>query len=223
MMSVEYRAFNTRFLPKAKIMKALTLGFDRVLADMFWLLFLQYYGDRSIKDNLKTAPAYLELITTLDPHFIDPYWFTAFAIAGDMGQVEQADKILAKGVKENPLDWSIAYIAGFSYFIYKHDEERAANYFRIAASVKGAPSWLNNLAVVMGSHVSLKVRDKRLLTLEKSYETAPATARPELARQLQKTWSDVYYSAPNENWKQRALEKLEKYGVSLLPPDEQRQ
>lgn len=240
---------NKRLILNPGMAKCFTLGYDRFLADIFWLSFVQYYGDWKAcgAENYRYAPAYLRLIISLDPHFVRPYWFCAFVLAGDMGQDKreaaaaaltrhdsqeymrliseyrnspgtiEAKKILDEGIKNNPGDWGIPYITGFSQYLFSRDYKEAARYYRIAARVPGAPAWLEKMAEVMDSGISSLIK-LDAASWRNTYESAEDPSLKERARyELQKIWSQVYYHAPNQRIKDRAIEQLKSLELDLLP------
>ncbi|MBX9686526.1 MAG: hypothetical protein K2X27_07475 [Candidatus Obscuribacterales bacterium] len=209
---------NKRFIPKPKLTAAFSLGFNRLLADVYWLNFIQYYGDyKACRDErFKYAGDYLRLILALDSHFINAYWFAAFVLGGDLGQYKEAKELLNYGIKENPDDWSLPYIAGFNQYIYANDDKEAAKYYRLAAKVKGSPAYLNDLAKIMESHVAVKIR-KEVRTWEKIFQNSSGQVKEKARDNLQRLWSEIFYNAPTEPIRNRAINKLAGYEVKLLP------
>lgn len=206
-----------RFVTDPEIMKAFSLGFNRVLSDFWWLAFVQYYGDRKAvqEERLKYAPFYLRNIVTLDPHFIRPYWFASFVFAGELKRVKEAADILDQGIRNNPDDWSLPFIAGFNQSIYNADYKKAAYYYRIAANVKGAPNWLLEQAKIMETDAPALIKELR--TWERLYKEGDSMVKSKALTNLEVLWSKVYWEAPNDAYRQRALAKLEQYGLKLQP------
>ena len=131
-------------LPSARHARLLGLGYDQLMADLYWLAFVGYEGDTLSrgKDNYALCAPYLELVTGLDPHFIQAYWFCAFSVGADQKRPDLADKIIKAGIEANPDSWYLPYIAGLNAYLYGHDETKAAKYYRLAARFPEAPHWL---------------------------------------------------------------------------------
>lgn len=207
-----------KFIPQPIVSKAFSMGFDRLIADIYWLIFIQYYGDpKCIKENFRYAPEYLSLVVSMDPHFIRPYWFASFVLASDLGQQQKADDILAQGMKDNPDDWSIPYIAGFNQYLYLNNEKKAAEYYRMAAKVPGAPSWLSEQAHILDLNIPSYV--KKVRTWLRILKQGDAMVKEKALQNLTVLWSQMYWVAPTETMKKNIKGKLEQYGLPLLPPD----
>src|SRR5258705_368740 len=62
------------YLPSGKYLKTMALGFDGLLADVLYLWSIQYYGNYDIRDRYTfLEQIYDQVITELDPHYLDPY------------------------------------------------------------------------------------------------------------------------------------------------------
>ena len=63
-------------IPSGKFLKPFTFGYEQLVADYFWIKTISYFGDHLMSDR-KYPWLYhlLDLVTTLDPHFIWPYYF----------------------------------------------------------------------------------------------------------------------------------------------------
>ncbi|MBK7839346.1 MAG: hypothetical protein IPJ49_17080 [Candidatus Obscuribacter sp.] len=80
--------FNDFRIPTAANSHAWSLGYDQLLSDFYWLSFINYEGDGQGRalDKYALCSEYLDLITSLDPHFAQAYWFTAFSVGADQGR-----------------------------------------------------------------------------------------------------------------------------------------
>ena len=208
-----------RLVANPEILKSFSLGFDRVLADLTWLTFVQYYGDRTavVDERLRYAPDYLKIVVALDPHFIRPYWFAAFVLAGDLNRQKEAEEFLDLGIRNNPTEWSLAFIAGFNQALYLKDYKKAAKYYRLAASMPNAPSWLASQAQVMEANIPRQIKEIR--TWERMYKEGDPMVQEKARDTLQRLWSKVFWDAPTQVIKDRAKDKLEFYQVRLLPKE----
>ncbi|MCZ6649667.1 MAG: hypothetical protein O7D35_03295 [Acidobacteria bacterium] len=130
------------YLPNGRFLKIASLGYPTFVADMIYLWSIQFYGGYSKRMD---RFAYLEhiygqVITRLDPRYIDPYLVGALIMVVENKDVEGALELLDQGIVANPDDWLMPYVAGFWAYDTAHDFDRAAEYFRRAMEIPGAPA-----------------------------------------------------------------------------------
>ncbi len=138
------------YLPSGKYLKALAPGYPEVLADFIFLWSIQYYSDYDRAERY----GYLEhiysgVITELDPRYQDPYLVGAMIMALEAGDVEQALRLLDKGIAANPGNWLLPFEAGFYCYDSLADYQRAARYFERAMKVPGAHPLVRRLHAEM--------------------------------------------------------------------------
>jgi tetratricopeptide (TPR) repeat protein len=132
-------------LPDGKALRVLALGFDRVLADLFWVRCVYYMGhEDSHKAGYPAANRLAELVTDIDPSFRTVYIVMSGGIAVLKGDPDGAIALLQKGIRHVD-DWKLHFLLGFDYFVEKLDYASAAEQMRIA-SEKGGPAYLQLLA-----------------------------------------------------------------------------
>lgn len=87
-------------------------GFKVLVGHAFWIKVIQYYGDAS---NSLTRYAnlydYCVLASDLNPKFVSIYTFGAAALAFHLKRVDEAERLLAKGLAANPNDQRLAMMA----------------------------------------------------------------------------------------------------------------
>ena len=137
-------------------------------ADAYWIRAIQYYGGTKIRLTLgaqSAAPAagasrgagayallypLLDLTTSLDPRFNIAYRFGAVFLSephpGGAGRPDLAIALLQKGLRARPDKWEYMQDIGFVHYWYDRDYRAAADAFKKAAEVPGAPWWLRSLA-----------------------------------------------------------------------------
>jgi tetratricopeptide (TPR) repeat protein len=121
------------YLPSGRYLKAASLGFDAILADVLYLWSIQYYSNYRIEDRyLYLERIYRDVITELDPRYIDPYLVGALIMTAEARQPEAALRLLDKGIEHNPGDWILPFEAGYVCYNEIKDYARAARYFEIA-------------------------------------------------------------------------------------------
>jgi hypothetical protein len=136
------------------LMRRLTLGFNAIWADVYWIRAVQYYGDTKLSKEQKRDYSLLypllDMTTTLDPRFNIAYRFGAILLSegypNGPGDTDQAIALLRKGMREMPEKWQYLHDAGFVHYWWRRDSKAAADWFTKAAEKPGAPNWLTPLA-----------------------------------------------------------------------------
>ena len=133
--------------------KRMALGFDNLAADIYWMRAVVYYGGQRLATGLKSYDQLfplLDLVTSLDPQFKVAYRFGAIFLAepfpGGAGRPDQAVQLLLKGLEHDPTRWEYVEDVGFVYYWWIGDFVKAAEWFKRASEIPGAPSWLAPLA-----------------------------------------------------------------------------
>jgi tetratricopeptide (TPR) repeat protein len=134
-----------------KTARRISLGFNGLGADWYWMRSLQYVGgkiinlpDNVVLDNLgqlnlKLLPSLLDTATTLDPEFLDPYEYAAIVLPAV--DVDQAIRITLKGIEANPSAWRLYQHLGYIYWQQQNYAAAAETYGR-GAQIPGAPEWM---------------------------------------------------------------------------------
>lgn len=203
-------------IPNGAALKHISLGYDQLLADCWWLAFIQYYGDNKarLKDHYRLAYKYLDLVTQLDPKFSQPYWFSAFAVGSEYGRPDLADRLIARGLHANQDDWYLPFIAGINQYLFAHNEPAAAKYYRMAAKFPNAPKWLGPQANILEAHGPSLL--KEINTWANIYlSTRDELVKKEAAGKLKELWLTVYRTVPSEGARKRAVEQLKALGVEI--------
>jgi hypothetical protein len=192
-------------LPKYDVLKYLCGGNEQLVADCWWLSFIQYYGDvKSRKeDHYKFAFDYLNLITQLDPKFSQPYWFAAFAVGADAKRPDLAKTLIDRGIRANPDSWYVPFIGGINEYLFAGNDKEAAHYYRIAAKHTDAPMWIGRQAKILDMQIPSFIKEIR--TWESIYQNANDDIIKAQARQkLLDMYVFVYKMAPSQAAKKEA-------------------
>jgi hypothetical protein len=134
----------------------MALGYDALLADVYWIRALQHFGGTRLKTQ---GPKQYELLypllsiaTTLDPKFNIAYRFGAIFLSepppGGPGRPDLAIALLERGLVARPGNWRYMQDIGFVYYWWIGDYTKAAEWFSHGANQPGAPWWLRSLAAV---------------------------------------------------------------------------
>ncbi len=137
-----YRPYlhETLYLPSGKFVSQLALGYRQIAADIVWLSAIQYYGDyRQENHSLAYFEGLIDIVTTLDPHFIFAYLFGALVVAEDVGDLRSGIEILKAGMVKNPRAWQLPFEIGFISYLNKVDFALAGRYLNLASRMPEAP------------------------------------------------------------------------------------
>jgi hypothetical protein len=145
--TVKVQAFRYRpylhddlYLPSGQFIDQTSLGYRQLVADVVWLSAIIYYGEyRKGQHGLAYFDGLIDIVTTLDPHFIFAYVFGAWVVSEDMGDFQRGTEILKKGMAENPLSWELPFEIGFLNFTNRTDYKLASRYFDLASRMPNAP------------------------------------------------------------------------------------
>jgi hypothetical protein len=156
------RLNDSLYLPSGKFIGEMSLGYKQLAADFVWLSAVQYYGDyRLNKHDLSYFEGLIDIITTLDPHFIFAYIFGALVICTDIGSIDNGIEILKQGMRHNPGCWQLPFEIGFLYYVSAGNVDLAARYFDLASRIPGSPELTNRFAAFVYSkagHTETSIR-----------------------------------------------------------------
>lgn len=136
-------------------MKRITLAFNGIAADFYWMRSLQYVGRKIINYedthagklrlsdlsalDLRLLPSLLRTATALDPKFLDPYYYGA-VILPDV-DANEAIELLSQGIAANPEQWKLYQHLGYIYW-QRGEYQKASEAYENGAKLPGAPPWM---------------------------------------------------------------------------------
>lgn len=133
--------------------RRLAPGLDNVMADLYWIRTIQYFGGTrafSQERRFELLEPLIDITVTLDPRFDIAYRYGATFLSEPAplgaGRPEAGIRLLERGAEHLPNAWILQQNLGFFTYLYLHDAERAAAALRRARQVPGAPVWLETLA-----------------------------------------------------------------------------
>ena len=92
----------------------------------------------------------LDITTTLDRRFNIAYRFGSIYLAEPYprgaNRPDQAIALLEKGLRQRPDKWEYMEDIAFVHYWFRHDFHAAAEWFKKASDVPGAPWWLRSLS-----------------------------------------------------------------------------
>jgi len=146
------------YIPSPKVVKRLSLGYDGLLADVYWTRAVQYFGTKHHLDSqdYRLLAPLLEITTTLDPHLIVAYEFGASFLAppppNGAALAQRAVQLVEYGISNNPDEWRLYYNLGFIYYMELKDYAKAADAFARGSKVPNAHPALRIMAAQMAQH-----------------------------------------------------------------------
>jgi hypothetical protein len=183
------------YISSPKALKRLSLGYDGLLADIYWTRAVQYFGSRHHEGARRydlLAPL-LEITTTLDPHLLVAYEYGANFLAPKSpaggGMPERAIELEEFGIRHNPNEWRLYYNEGFIRYMELQDYAGAAEVFARGAQVPNAHPFLAILAGKMAEHAGDQQMAKMMWSA--TYQTTKDnTVRANAAAHLRALQSD---------------------------------
>jgi tetratricopeptide (TPR) repeat protein len=146
------------YISSPKLLKRMSLGYEGLLADIYWTRAVQYFGNRLIvrASHYHLLAPLLEITTGLDPHLLVAYQFGANFLApsppNGAGVPDKAIQLVEFGIQNNPDDWHLYYELGFVYYLELKDYAKAAEAFDRGSKVPHAHPFLKVLAAEMAQH-----------------------------------------------------------------------
>jgi tetratricopeptide (TPR) repeat protein len=148
----------------------LSLGYRVLLADIYWMRAVVYYGAKrrggGERPNYDQLFPLLDLVTSLDPRFRVAYRFGAVFLTEEYpngpGRPDLALELLQRGIARDSGRWTYYHDAGFIYYWSLNDLPRAAEYFAKAGDRPGAPEWLKPLAALTLAEGGSRESSRRL-------------------------------------------------------------
>ncbi len=134
-----------------RVVKALSVGFSDLLADLYWMRAVQYYGAQKLAGTgFANLSPLLETAAELDHRFSIVYRYGAVFLSEPIpigaGQPKAGVALLSKGADRNPLDWRLRQEQGLFTFFYLNDAKAGSEILHQASGVPGAPDWMAALA-----------------------------------------------------------------------------
>src|SRR6266566_1064472 len=145
------------YVSSPKLLKRLSLGYEGLLADVYWTRAVQYFGEKHHAGGGRYELLWplLNITTQLDPHLIPAYAFGQTFLSArppnGAGVPEKAIELVEYGIRNNPDDWHLYYDLGFIYYDLK-DYGSAADAFLRGSRVPNARPFLKILAAQMAEH-----------------------------------------------------------------------
>jgi len=177
-------------LHSGKLVKAMSLEYAPLLADIYWTRVVQFYGNKRMRGqaNLELLWPLLDITTTLDPNLVVAYRFGAIFLSqsapSGAGRPDLAVQLIQRGIQVNPDYWRLYEDLGFVYYFDLKDYPKASEAFLEGSKKPGALVWM-------------KIMAARIAAEGESYTTSLFL------------WKDIYDSTTDPQVKANALRHLE--------------
>ena len=177
-------------LRSGRVLKKLSLGYDSLLADIYWTRAVQYYGGkrRDHDPNFELLAPLLEVTTTLDPHLLVAYKFGAIFLAEPppkgAGRPDLAVNLIRRAIMNNPENWRLWADLGFIYYWDMKDYKKAAEAYLEGSRQPGAREWMKVMAAKIAEEGGSRGTSRFL-------------------------WEQVYLSTQDRDIRRNALEHLQ--------------
>ncbi len=177
-------------LRSGKLVKAMSLEYAPLMADIYWTRVVQYYGEKRTRHdpNFELLWPLLDLTTTLDPNLLVAYRFGSTFLSEPSprgaGHPELGIALLERGIKANPDYWRFYEDLGFIYYFELKDYTKASAAFAEGSKNPNAQIWMKIMA-------------------------AKIAAEGESLQTSIFLWNEVYQTAKDPQVKQNALTHLQ--------------
>jgi len=182
------------------------LGFDNLAADLSYLNFVQYFGDKDARDTIgyKLVPEYFETITALDPRFTQAHLRLSLANSMYAGNAEKTVALMEEVLlavdpesKEAALLWTSK---GLDELLFLGNKQAAINSYKIATQ------W-----------VELTQSDRPDgLTIKDLEEALESTTEADLKLAQIRAWSSVLVHIRDNERKGEIIDKISDLKAELL-------
>ena len=188
-----FRAIEETLYLTSSALKKISFGYKEIVADIYWLRAIQYFGGKKIKEqDPDLLYKYFDILTDLDPQFVNAYRFGGTFLAEPppygLGDIEKGTKLFDKGRENNPNNFRIPLEEAFVYYLYAKDYERAAELFNEASEKPGLSP----------------IRRASIKGMAASAHTYGGNR--ELSKKI---WREIYETTPNEGRKNFAFRNLQ--------------
>ena len=177
-------------LRSGNVVKAMSLEYAPLMADIYWTRVVQYYGEKRAKHetNFELLWPLLDLTTSLDPNLVVAYRFGATFLSEPSprgaNRPDLGVELLRRGIRANPDYWRFYEDLGFVYYFEMKDYAQASEAFEEGSKNPDAQIWMKILA-------------------------AKIAAEGESLSTSIFLWNDVYQTTKDSQVKQNALTHLQ--------------
>ncbi len=169
------------YLPSGKYLKPVSFGYYNLLSDFVYLWSIQYYGDPIFSPKMEYLKHTYDIITELDPYYIDAYQTGALFMFYEGRDPKAGLELLDKGIAKNPNEWIIAADAGFYCYMNLKDKPRAIEYFNKVVKIPTAPAQAKRF--LAGMHYQIGDKKNAYELWKEVYDTSAKAHIKQIAYQ----------------------------------------
>lgn len=172
------------FVPAPRVVESVSLGFDALLADYYWLQAVQVVGGTEVVDEptARQLGKLVDVVTSLNPHVGHPYRFAAIWLSHNEELVREGNRLLERGIEHHPDEWRNYFYLGFNHFFYLAEYAEAADALESAMKLPGSPAYLPRLVARLKSqHHDIDVAEVFLRELLRNAGDDEARARIQIS------------------------------------------
>jgi hypothetical protein len=146
------------YLPSARAVKAVSLGYNGLLANLYWTRVVQYFGSHhhAHTSQYKLLEPLLDITTELDPQLMPAYEFGSIFLSQappeGAGDPQAAARLVERGIERNPDAWRLYYHLGYIQWLELHDPKLASASFQKGSELPGAMPWMKVMAAALAQH-----------------------------------------------------------------------
>lgn len=143
-------------LRSKKLVKAMSLEYAPLVADIYWTRVVQYFGNKhAVRDpDLRLLWPLLDIAATLDPNLMPVYHFGGMFLSDSpprgAGRPDLGVELIQRGIRANPDQWRLYYDLGFVYYFDMKDYPKASAAFYEGGKNPAALIWMK----VMGAKIA---------------------------------------------------------------------
>jgi len=121
-------------------------GYKVLVGHAFWIRVIQYYGNASNGvDHYAKLYDYCRLASDLNPQFLPVYTYGAAALAYQVNRMDEAVRLLQKGIMANPNAISLKLMLAAMAYHNSQDYAREIPFLEIQIAQGNAPTMLINI------------------------------------------------------------------------------
>lgn len=146
----------TLYLTSGKTIDRLSLGLSGLVANIYWIRTVQYFGDKLMNSDetitstgqipMKLLKPMLNIVVQLDPQQVQAYRFGAIFLAER--DLEGAVELLEYGFRENPDQWRLCQDLGYIHW-RTGNYDKAAEWYGRGAAIPDARDWMRTMEGLM--------------------------------------------------------------------------
>ena len=135
---------DTLYLPSSEYVRTVAVGYDMFTADFLWLRMIQVFAAGwTTKDSPRQMKHYFDIVTDLNPRFLDVYSFAILAVGEEHRRHDLVKDIVDKAIRKNPFNHEIPHEGAFHALYRMNDMEMAKTYVQMAKMDPNYPEYMD--------------------------------------------------------------------------------